>query len=86
MLIEFFLLANIQIIGMTATIGNLSEISVFLNADVYRHGFGPLDLVEYIKCGSDLVKINANANSPEETFTFERKIDFKVIFTIKYFI
>lgn len=64
---------------MSATIGNLSEISQFLNADVYTRGFRPVELQEYIKCGNDILKINVNGKSLEETFVYERTVNFKVI-------
>ncbi|KAH8402825.1 hypothetical protein KR222_001892, partial [Zaprionus bogoriensis] len=71
-----FLNANIQIVGMSATIGNLHEISTFLNADVYRRGFRPVELNEYIKCGKDLLHINATGQTIEEIFAPSRSVNF----------
>ncbi|KAJ8984879.1 hypothetical protein NQ317_002719 [Molorchus minor] len=53
-----FLKANIQIVGMSATIGNLPDICKFLNADVYTQDFRPVELTEYVKCGKEIAKIN----------------------------
>ncbi|KAH8351643.1 hypothetical protein KR059_010371 [Drosophila kikkawai] len=72
----FFLAANIQIVGMSATIGNLSEISSFLNADVYTRGFRPVELKEYIKCGSDLLEINAAGQTLDEIFVPSRSVNY----------
>lgn len=47
-----------QIIGMSATIGNLHEIEQFLNATVYRREFRPVELTEYVKCGRELYTVN----------------------------
>ncbi|KAJ6632923.1 Helicase POLQ-like [Pseudolycoriella hygida] len=68
--------AGIQIVGMSATIGNLNEIATFLKADVYTRNFRPVELKEYIKCGSDILAVDPNAQSPEEAFAFVRKVDF----------
>lgn len=65
---------------MSATIGNLSEISHFLRADVYTRGFRPVELKEYIKCGKDLLRIDLNGKSLEDTFIYERTVNFKVIY------
>lgn len=46
-----------QIIGMSATIGNLPEIQEFLNSAIYRQEFRPVELKEYIKCGRELLAV-----------------------------
>lgn len=63
---------------MSATIGNLSEISAFLNADVYTRGFRPVELKEYIKCGDDILEINSSGKTLEEVFVYKRSVNFKV--------
>ncbi|XP_020814682.1 helicase POLQ-like [Drosophila serrata] len=78
-----FLNANIQIVGMSATIGNLSEISAFLNADVYTRGFRPVELKEYIKCGSDLLEINAAGQTLEEIFVPSRSVNYSYSEAVK---
>lgn len=63
---------------MSATIGNLNEIATFLEADVYTRNFRPVELKEYVKCGSEILAVNPNAQSQEEAFTIERTVDFGV--------
>ncbi|XP_053685498.1 helicase POLQ-like [Sabethes cyaneus] len=60
--------AAIQVVGMSATIGNLSEIAKFISADIYCRDFRPIELKEYVKCGSDLLEINAKADRLENAF------------------
>lgn len=71
-------IADIQIVGMSATIGNLPELAGFLDADVYQKDFRPVELREFIKCGSDLVEIKKDVDSFENAFVFERTISFNV--------
>ncbi|XP_037815116.1 helicase POLQ-like [Lucilia sericata] len=71
-----YLNAKIQIVGMSATIGNLSEISEFLKADVYTRGFRPVELKEYIKCGRDILEINLQGKTLEEIFVYSRSVNF----------
>lgn len=63
---------------MSATIGNLPELASFLDADVYQKDFRPVELREFIKCGSDLVEIKKDADCIENTFAMERTISFNV--------
>lgn len=63
---------------MSATIGNLNEISAFLNADVYTRGFRPVELKEYIKCGKDLLEINPAGKTVEEIFVLSRSVHYNV--------
>ncbi|KAJ0179106.1 hypothetical protein K1T71_004818 [Dendrolimus kikuchii] len=53
---------NIQIVGMSATIGNLPEIAQFLHADVFERQFRPVELMEYVKLGDALHKISWSEN------------------------
>lgn len=63
---------------MSATIGNLRELAEFLNADVYQKNFRPVELQEYIKCGSDLLEIKKDAIDIESAFIRERTVSFNV--------
>lgn len=77
-LINLLLLAGIQIVGMSATIGNLDELATFLNADVYNKDFRPVELREHIKCASDILEIRKDAKDFESSFVPVRTVDFKV--------
>lgn len=59
-LLSTVLFANqgIQIVGMSATIGNLSDITGYLNAKLYQRDFRPVDLTEYVKLGNMLYRID----------------------------
>lgn len=74
----YTLTANIQIVGMSATIGNLNEIAAFLNADVYTRGFRPVELREYIKCGTEILEINASGQAVDDIFVVKRCVNFNV--------
>lgn len=76
--IKFFPAAKIQIVGMSATIGNLPELAEFLQADVYQKNFRPVELREFVKCGPDLVEIKKDADSIENTFVLNRTVSFNV--------
>ncbi|XP_063823704.1 helicase POLQ-like [Ostrinia nubilalis] len=51
---------DIQIVGMSATIGNLPEIAEFLSARVFERHFRPVALAEFVKLGDSLHKLVAN--------------------------
>lgn len=66
----------IQIVGMSATIGNISEVAEFLNADVYTRDFRPVELKEFVKLGSEIVGINPIATLIEDAFIPSRTVDY----------
>lgn len=80
-----FIQAGIQIVGMSATIGNLSEIAQFLNADVYCRDFRPVELTEYIKCGADILEVVPNAKTVEEAFVVSRSVEYSVSYLYQTF-
>lgn len=66
---------NIHIIGMSATIGNVKEISTFLNAELYVQNFRPVDVKEYVKCESGIWLVDTRL---EEILTDKKIINYKV--------
>ncbi|XP_058460834.1 helicase POLQ-like [Malaya genurostris] len=68
--------AGIQIVGMSATIGNLNEIARFMSADIYCRDFRPVELKEYVKCGCDLLEINNSARKLEDAFGTKQTVQY----------
>ncbi|KAJ8678685.1 hypothetical protein QAD02_014472 [Eretmocerus hayati] len=66
--------SNIQIVGMSATIGNLREVSSFLNADLYVQNFRPVSLKEYIKCEKEIWQFDSRE---EEMFIDKKVLNYK---------
>ena len=56
---------------MSATIGNLGEVSRFLKAESYSGTFRPVELTEYVKCGEDIFSIDQKT---EEVMKHVRKL------------
>lgn len=69
--------AGIQVVGMSATIGNLDEVARFMDADIYCRDFRPVELREYVKCGSDLFEINTQARTLEDAFKNKTPVPFE---------
>ncbi|GAB0089173.1 helicase POLQ-like [Sergentomyia squamirostris] len=69
-----FVNSNIQIVGMTATIGNIDEIEKFMEATTFAGNFRPVKLTEYIKCESDIYRVDP---SNSEMFIPERIVESK---------
>ncbi|CAG9764616.1 unnamed protein product [Ceutorhynchus assimilis] len=74
---------NIQIIGMSATIGNIMDLSKFLNAEVYTKNFRPVELTEYVKCENMIAKINWNYADENDILIEANKVDYMYSEAIK---
>lgn len=70
---------DIQIIGMSATIGNMQEIGDFLNAHVYTRDFRPVQLTETVKINEEIFVINKDIDGSLKT-KLDRKLNFEVSF------
>jgi len=68
---------NIQIVGMSATIGNMQEIGDFLNAYVYTRDFRPVKLTETIKSNEKIFVINKDIDGSLK-IKLDRKLNFDV--------
>ncbi|OXU31363.1 hypothetical protein TSAR_014936 [Trichomalopsis sarcophagae] len=65
--------SNVHIVGMSATIGNLKEISDYLNAELYTQNFRPVAIKEYVKCEGDIWLIDTRE---ENIFTDKKTIKY----------
>ncbi|XP_008181307.1 helicase POLQ-like [Acyrthosiphon pisum] len=68
-------LHNIQIIGMSATTGNMQEIGDFLNAHECTRDFRPVKLTETIKLNEQIFVINKDVDGSLKS-KLDRKLDF----------
>ena len=64
---------EIQLVAMSATVGNLKELAVFLQAELFTDNFRPVELKEFVKVDSDIVKID-KAKVEEDPFKFIKKV------------
>ena len=54
-------------VAMSATVGNLEELSTFLDAELFTENFRPVKLVEHVVVGSDILEVRGTgANVNEE--------------------
>ncbi|XP_076056101.1 mutagen-sensitive 301 [Oratosquilla oratoria] len=67
---------NIQIVAMSATIGNIEELGRFLKAEIYKGNFRPIELKEYVKVESQLHEINPTALDEATLFSSRQQLLF----------
>ena len=65
---------EIQLVAMSATVGNLGELSAFLRAELFTDDFRPVLLEEHIKVGRDILTVK-NTQALNDQFKFKRKIE-----------
>ena len=57
---------KMQVVAMSATVGNLKELSTFLDAELFTEEFRPVKLVEHVVVGSDILEVRGNGASVVE--------------------
>lgn len=73
---------HIQIVAMSATVGNLQQLAKFLQAELFTDKFRPVDLEENIKVGRDILSVQKNC-AVNDQFKFKRKVDKEAISSIE---
>nr|XP_046232064.1 helicase POLQ-like isoform X3 [Scatophagus argus] len=63
-----------QIIGMSATLGNIDDLQTFLKAENYTNDFRPVQLKEFVKLNDTIYEVDAKE---EDCFRFSRLLNFK---------
>uniref|UniRef100_A0A674PQR1 Helicase, POLQ like n=1 Tax=Takifugu rubripes TaxID=31033 RepID=A0A674PQR1_TAKRU len=63
-----------QIIGMSATLGNIRDLQAFLRAENYTNDFRPVQLQEYVKLEDSIYEVDPKE---ENGFRFSRLLNFK---------
>ena len=64
---------EIQLVAMSATVGNLKELAFFLQAELFTDNFRPVELEEFVKVESDIVKID-KTRVENDQFKFLKKV------------
>ena len=57
---------KMQVVAMSATVGNLKELSIFLDAELFTENFRPVKLVEHVVVGSDVLEVRGTGASTVE--------------------
>ena len=64
-----------QIIGMSATLPNLNEIALFLQAELFTSDFRPVPLTQYLKLNKFIYSVAETAEKIETKYERQIKID-----------
>ncbi|XP_068191167.1 helicase POLQ-like [Antennarius striatus] len=65
---------NTQIVGMSATLGNVQDLQMFLKAENYTNDFRPVQLKEFVKLSDTIYEVDPKE---EDGFRFSRHFNFK---------
>ena len=57
---------KMQVVAMSATVGNLKELSIFLDAELFTENFRPVKLLEHVVVGSDVLEVRGTGASTVE--------------------
>lgn len=63
---------KVQLVAMSATVGNLNELASFLGAQLYTGNFRPVELAEYVKITNQIWEINTAARVEEDLLKNKR--------------
>ncbi|XP_052771050.1 helicase POLQ-like [Mya arenaria] len=66
-----------QVIGMSATLSNIEDITQFLNADIYSNNFRPVQLTEFVKLTDNIYKVEPKALGSDDQITHDRVVNFE---------
>ncbi|XP_045111099.1 helicase POLQ-like isoform X2 [Portunus trituberculatus] len=67
---------SVQMVGMSATVGNINELAEFLGAEIYENNFRPVHLIEYAMMEQQLCEINKVAKTEKDLFIRNRTCTF----------
>ena len=65
---------DIQMVAMSATVGNLQELATFLKADLFTDDFRPVQLQEFVKVDRDILTVE-KTRAVNEQFKMKRKLE-----------
>ncbi|KAK8731519.1 hypothetical protein OTU49_007645 [Cherax quadricarinatus] len=67
---------KVQLVAMSATVGNLQELAQYLDAKLYTKNFRPVELTEYIKIGQEIWEVNIASKADEDLLRNQRLCSF----------